>query len=81
MSLVGVNIKPEWGLYHKSIENVLDIVYKSTTGPRTKVKAEDKLPEYLLVGFPQYCEPNMYEDDENIAVSKQRKRKHGYPYQ
>ena len=42
--LVGVNIKPEWGLYHGSIGTVLDIVYKNTTGPHTKRKAVDKLP-------------------------------------
>ena len=70
VSLVGVNIKPEWGLYHGSIGTVLDIVYKNTTGPHTKGKAIDKLPEYVLVDFPQYCGPNMYKNDENIAVSK-----------
>ena len=52
MSLVGVNIKPEWKLCHGSIGTVLDIVYKNTTGRHTKVKAADKLPEYVLVDFP-----------------------------
>ena len=52
VSLMGVNIKPEWGLYHGSIGAVLDIVYKNTNGPHTKVKAADKLLEYVLVDFP-----------------------------
>ena len=79
MSLVGANIKPEWELYHGSIGTVLDIVYKNTTGPHTKVNAADKLPEYVLVDFPQYCGPNMYKDDENIVVIEREKRKTWVP--
>ena len=60
---------------------MLDIVYKNTTGPHTKGNAADKLPEYVLVDFPQYCGPNMYKNDENIAVSKRGKQKTRDPYQ
>ena len=70
MSVFGVNIKPEWGLYHGSIESVLDIVYKNTTGLHAKGNAKDKLPEYVIVDFPQYCGPSMYKDYDNLAVSK-----------
>ena len=69
------------GLYYGSIGTVLDIVYKNTTGPHTTGNAKDKLPEYVLVDFPQHCGPNMYKDDENLAVSERQKRKHGYLYQ
>ena len=79
VSLVGVNIKPEWGLYHGSIGTVLDIMYKNTTGTHTKGKAEDKRPEYVLVDFPQYCGPNMYKHDKNIPVSKRKKQKTWVP--
>ena len=75
MSLTGVNIKPEWGLYHGTIGKVVDIVYINSKGPHHEGTATDKLPEYVLVDFPQYCGPSMYANDKSITSEEREKRK------
>ena len=68
-------IKPEWGLYHRTIGKVVDIVYKDSKGPHHEGTATEKLPEYVLVDFSQYCEPSMYANDKNITSEEREKRK------
>ena len=75
VALVGKNIKPEWGLYHGAIGFVLDIVYKNKEGPHFKGKAEDKLPLYVMVNFPQYCGPNMYAEDDTLSEKEKEERR------
>ena len=75
VALVGVNIKPEWGLYHGAIGYVLDVVYKEKEGPHFKGTAEEKLPLYVMVDFPQYCGPNMYADDSTLSGEEKDQRK------
>ena len=75
VSLVGVNIKPEWGLYHGTIGKVIDIVYENSKGPHHEGTAQERLPEYVMVDFPQYCGPSMYANDKNITSEEREKRK------
>ena len=75
VSLLGVNIKPEWGLYHGSIGTVLDIVYRNPEGPHFEGKPTEKHPAFVLVDFPQYCGPNMYQDDDYITSDEKKKRR------
>ena len=60
-ALVGINSRPGWGLYHGVIGTVLGIVYKKKkNGPHFQGTAQEKLPVYVLVDFPQYKGPNFY---------------------
>ena len=54
VSLVGVNIKPELGLYHGSIGTVLDIAYEHKEVPHYRRLDKEKRSMFVLVGFPQY---------------------------
>ena len=75
VSLVGVNIKPEWGLYHGSIGTVIDIMYTNSKGPHHDGTAHEKLPLFVLVDFPQYCGPNLYADDTTMnGIEKDKRR-------
>lgn len=49
VSLLGINIDPKVGLYHRAIGTVLDIVYYDGESPN-----EGNMPAYVLVEFPQY---------------------------
>lgn len=68
VALIGINIKPEWGLYHGSIGTVIDIVYPNKKGPHQEGKPEDKMPAYVMVRFPQYQGPNFYKDDSLLDM-------------
>ena len=80
VSLVGVNIKPEWGLYHGSLGIVKDIVYEHEKGPHhqkdpKKKTKEDTHPEYVLVDFFDYKGPNMWANDDKLSLKEKEKRK------
>ena len=75
VALVGINIKPEWGLYHGAIGKVLDIVYRHKKGPHAAENAADKQPAYVMVNFPQYCGPNMYANDDTLSDEEKEERK------
>ena len=75
VALVGINIKPEWGLYHGAIGKVLDIVYRHKEGPHATEDAADKQPAYVMVNFPQYCGPNMYANDDTLSDEEKEERK------
>jgi len=73
--LSGMNIKPEWGLYHGSIGTVLDFIYKSKMGPHETDEGIGKLPLFVLVNFPQYSGPSMYENDPTLTDEEKETKK------
>ena len=73
VSLTGVNIKPQWGLYHGTIGKVVDIAYTNSKGPHHEGTATENLPEYVMVDFPQYCGPSMYANDKSITSEEREK--------
>ena len=79
VSLSGINIKPEWGLYHGSIGKVLDIVFATEKGPHETDENESRHPLYVMVDFPQYCGPNLYADDNTMPEDDKENRKTWVP--
>jgi hypothetical protein len=73
--LSGINIRPEWGLYHGSIGTVLDIIYQTSLGPHEPSPLLGKHPLFVLVNFPQYSGPNMYQDDPRLDDDEKELRK------
>ena len=74
VSLVGVNIKPEWGFYHGSIFTILDIVYEHKERAHYRGSEKEKQPMYVQVDFPQYCGPSFY-DSKNTELKSERDTK------
>jgi hypothetical protein len=52
VQLTGCSPIPSWGLYHRSKDTVIDIIFAPDQSPNN-----NNLPLYVLVDFPQYCGP------------------------
>ena len=53
VQLTGWNAKPDWGLFHSSIGEIVDIVFRDGESPNS-----GDFPSYVLVDFPQYRGPS-----------------------